>query len=162
MILALHALSLTTSRNLDNWPIPKNFTGTSINQILQNSSKASYLKKKLNNHNIASIEQFLNADNTELLEWNNFHHNIKKIPRGRQPRWFPIIQDLITASANPSLALAKINPYTLAKWTSVKKSWIITNNLVIGKIYNPSNKRLKTQHFILQPDNTIVACKGYN
>jgi len=85
MIIALHALGMQTSRENDEWPCPKNFPGTSVNQILLNHHRASYLKEKLNKHNITSIEQFLNVTNTELLTWNNFHHNIKKIPRGQCP-----------------------------------------------------------------------------
>ena len=68
MVLALYALNLQTSQNGDNWPIPKTFAGTSINQILLNHPRASYFKEKLNNHNIASIEQFLNTTNSELLK----------------------------------------------------------------------------------------------
>jgi hypothetical protein len=91
MVLALHALGMQTSRDINDWPCPKKFTNTSINQILIQHPRASYLKEKLNRHNIYCIEQFLNATNTELLTWNQFHHNIKKIPRGQCPHWFHII-----------------------------------------------------------------------
>ncbi|CAG8559878.1 1538_t:CDS:1 [Ambispora leptoticha] len=113
MILALHALGLQTSRYGDNWPLPKEFIGTPINQILLDHPKASYFKEKLNNHKVFSVEQFLNATNTELLEWNNFHHNIKKIPRGRCPHWFHTIQDLIAGTTNPSSIFSQLNPHTL-------------------------------------------------
>ena len=67
MIKALHTLGLQITRDSNNWPYPKKFTGTSINQLLKNHHRASYLKEKLNNHNITSIEQFLNSTNTELI-----------------------------------------------------------------------------------------------
>src|SRR5689334_1444876 len=99
MVLAFHALNLQTSRNSDNWPCLTTITGTLINQVLVNYPRASYLTKKLNNHNINSIEQFLNSTNSEFLNWNSFHHNIKKILRGKCPCWFTIIQDLIAATS---------------------------------------------------------------
>ncbi|CAG8738290.1 13108_t:CDS:1, partial [Ambispora leptoticha] len=121
-ILALHALGLQTSCNKNNWPLPKEFTGTSINQILLCHPRASYFKEKLNNHNVFSIEQFLNTTNTELLEWNNFHHNIKKISRGRCLRWFYTIQDLIAGATNPLSISLRLNSHTLTDWTHNKKS----------------------------------------
>jgi hypothetical protein len=151
---------MQTSRDTNDWPCPKKFTNTSINQILIQHPRASYLKEKLNGHNIYCIEQFLNATNTELLTWNQFHHNIKKIPRGQCPRWFYIIQDLIATSTNPSSTYSQCNSHILANWTPIKKGWIITNNLTFGRIYNPFNKNLKTRHYILLSDNTLIACKG--
>src|SRR5690242_8588082 len=76
------------------------------------------------------------------------------------PRWFHTIQDLIAVSTNPSSVPPNSNPYTLANWTPDNKGWIITNQLVIGRIHNSSKGTLKARHYILQSDNTLVACQG--
>ncbi|CAG8686369.1 4579_t:CDS:2, partial [Ambispora leptoticha] len=139
MILALHTLELQTSRNGDNWPLPKEFIGTPINQILLNHPRALYLKEKLNKHNVFSIEQFLNTTSTELLDLGS---NNK------------LYKSFISSFTAKSLYSNYCN------WTHNKKGWMITNKLVIGRIYNSLNETLKTQHYILQPDNTIIACQG--
>ena len=144
MIIAFYTLGFQTSHQVNNWSCLKNFEGTSINQILINYPKVSYLKDKLNNYNIFSTEQFLNSTNTELLKQNNFYHNIKKISRGYCPKQFSMIQDLISASANLSNEQLQYNPYILNFWTLVKREQIITNKLIFEKIYYPHNKNQKT------------------
>ena len=69
----------------------------------------------------------------KLLEWHNFYYNIQKILRGRIPKWFLEIQELISSIANPTTSYIYPNPFTLTKWKPKKKTWIITPNLTIGK-----------------------------
>src|SRR6185437_3673658 len=103
-ILAMHNMDIQFTRNTEtDWPKPlSKADGTSINDILIHHPKSHSLKEKLNHHNIKYIEQFLNFNNTELLNWKNFHHNIGKIPPGRTLCWFFKIQDLISNNTNPS------------------------------------------------------------
>src|SRR5260364_34802 len=89
-----------------------NILGTSINNTLLKHPKGAYFKEKLNEHNISCIEQFLNWKNDKFLDWKNFQHNIKKIIRGRTPKWFHQIHELITFTTTPSLELINPNPFT--------------------------------------------------
>jgi len=159
-ILALHTLNIQLTRNPEtDWPKPLPTTGTSINEILRFHPNAQSLKEKLNLHNIRYIEQFLNYNNNELLNWKNFHHNILKIPPGRTPRWFTEIQDLISANANPSTQLVHPNPFTLTKRTHKKKSWIITSNLHIGRTSRSSKSTIYIRHY-LNLNNQASPCPG--
>src|SRR5260364_415772 len=106
-ILATHKLYLKLVRPLNNWPITMGLQGTSVNNILLKHHKGTYLKEKLNEHNISCIEQFLNWKNDKLLSWLNFQYNIKKIIRGRTPKWFHQMHALIESTATPSTELVE-------------------------------------------------------
>ena len=84
----IHKLNIKFLRPLNNWSITTSFLGTSLNLILLSHHRCTHLKKTLNSHGIVCIEQFMDFRNKELLEQQNFHHNIKKIPRGRIPKCF--------------------------------------------------------------------------
>src|SRR5439155_26954295 len=137
------------------WPIPLNATGTPINEIIINHPHSSLLKQQLNQHSIYYIEQFLNHDNTELLDWQSLHHNILKIPRGRIPKWFLEIQELIRSTANPTTSLTYPNPFILTTWTPKKKSWVLTHDLVIGNTNQYNATSATIHHYICSTNNIL-------
>src|SRR6185437_5991599 len=76
IIRQIHEENIQSEKTNNRWPIPRRESGTSINWILQDNSHRYKLKYYLNKHNIAYIEQFTNFNNTKLLDWTSFHHNI--------------------------------------------------------------------------------------
>ena len=159
-ILAMHELGIQFTRPLFPWPIPTTLLGTSVNTLLNDHPNKTTLKQYLNKHNITCIEQFFDHKNLQLLTWQEFHHNIRTIPRGRIPKWFHTIQDLIRTKDNPSTEYVTPNPFTIQKWTPRKKGWIITSDLTIAKIHNPLNT-LKGRHYIrITNSNNIRPCPG--
>ena len=147
-ILAIHATDIQFIRNITtDWPKPLPRNGTPINDIIIHHPKSHHLKEKLNHHDIRYIEQFLNFNNTELLNWQNFHHNIGKIPPGRTPQWFTEIQDLISNNSNPTTQYINPNPFTLTKWGPGKTPWVITSDLTIGKISRTTNQSVHIRHY---------------
>jgi hypothetical protein len=160
-VLALHKLHLKLVRPLNNWPITMNITGTTINNILINHPKGTYYKGKLNEHNISCIEQFLNWKNDRLLSWQNFQHNIKKIIRGRTPKWFYQIHELIMSTTAPSSELISPNPFTIPPWTPINKGWIITRDKQIARIFNPHSTNHRGKHYVYSNlSNRLEPCTG--
>jgi len=160
-ILAIHKLNIKFVKPLNAWPVVTKLLGTSINQLLLTHPRSAYLKDKLNQHHVDCIEQFLDLSNTKLIEWKNFHHNIKKIPRGRTPKWFQIIQDLIAATTSPSLELISPNPFITPRWSPKRRGWIINHKAEVAKIHNCANTPLIGKHYLYQDNNTTVkACHG--
>ena len=104
-----NAREVTPGQILTVGTVIKKFCGTSINQIIESHPTKAHLKENLNKYQITSIEQFLNATNSEFVNWTDFYHNIKRIPRGRKPKWFLLIQELIYSAASPSLTLMEPN-----------------------------------------------------
>ena len=143
-----------------NWPIPLNTKGTPINEILTNHPYAHILKQQLNKHSIYYIEQFLSYNNTELLNWQDFHHNILKIPRGQIPKWFKEIQELIRSTANPTTSLTYPNLFTLTKWILKKKFWVLTHDFAIGRTNHFNNYSATIHHYTRLTDNTLLPCSG--
>ena len=84
--MAIHKLNISFSRPSRDLPIIKKFCGTLIDQIIELHPTKAHLKENLNKYQITSIEQFLNATNSEIVNWTDFHHNIKRIPRERKPK----------------------------------------------------------------------------
>ena len=157
-VLTLHSLNISMRRHtLTDWPITCDIKGTSINEILQHHPSPHLMKEKLNLHNISSIEQFLDSSNSNLLDWNSFHHNIQKIPPGRIPRWFTETQELIRATANPASIYTYPNPYTLTKWTPKKKTWAYTLGFEIGKINRIKNNIAYVRHYT-RTNNVLTPC----
>jgi len=159
-VLAIHELNINLTRPLNTWPIPTKTLGSSINYLLHKNPRSSYLKNKLNQHHISCIEQFLDPTNTKLLSWKELHHNIRKIPRGRTPKWFTIMQELIRDTTSPSLELIDPNPFITPTWIPQKKGWVITSQMEIAKIYNTTSTPLLGKHYRRQLDNTVKACTG--
>jgi len=160
-ILAIHKLHLKLVRPLNNWPTTTNILGTSINNTLLKHPKGAYFKERLNEHNISCIEQFLNWKNNKLLDWKNFQHNIKKIIRGRTPKWFHQIHELITPTTTPSLELINPNPFTTPPWTPINKGWVITKNKLIAKVFNPHSTNYRGKHYVYSnSSNQLEPCLG--
>src|SRR6185437_9375455 len=160
-IMAIHKLNISFSRPFRDWPIIKKFCGTSIDQIIESHSTKEHLKENLNKYQIMIIEQFLNTTNSEFVNWTDFHHNIKRIPRGRKPKWFLLIQELISSAASPSLTLMEPNPFITPPWTA-KRGWVITAQGEFGKVLNPFPDRPKVKHYIKSPleNQKLVPCLG--
>ncbi|CAG8698386.1 4491_t:CDS:2, partial [Ambispora leptoticha] len=120
--------------NNNPWPKPHSQQGTSINNILNNMSAASVIKNKLNNLNLYYIKQLLNHDMTQPRTWQALPHTIKRIPRGRQPKWYNelIIETNLWLEHN-NTRLTQPNPFITHNETPRKKKWIIYKNKIIGK-----------------------------
>ncbi|CAG8689090.1 2734_t:CDS:1 [Ambispora leptoticha] len=113
IILKLHKVQLILHNDSNIWPIPMNQIGTSINSILYSNLKASVIKGKLNTHHIYFIEQLTNSSHTQLLTWQESHHNTQKIPRGRQPKWYNTLLNDIAAAENIHNQLIQPNSFTI-------------------------------------------------
>src|SRR5260364_346878 len=163
MIRQVHEENFQFKRTNNKWPIPRKESGTSINWILSDNNRSHTLKHYLNKHNIAYIEQFTNFNNTNLLNWNSFHHNIQKIPRGRKPKWFDEIKQAICDKTTPSLILQIPNPFIWQKQHQNTLKWIITQNMEFGKVSSTRNNTTKIRHYILNPENNqLLPCEKCN
>ena len=100
--------------NLSNpWPKPLFESGTSVNHILKNVNNANNIKKKLNIHHIHFIEQILDTNCDNFLDWIAIHHTTQKIARGKKPKCFETIKNLLSESEHPTLNLVIPNPFTI-------------------------------------------------
>lgn len=163
MIRQVHEENIQFKRTNNKWPIPRKESGTSINWILSDNNRSHTLKHYLNKHNIAYIEQFTNFNNTNLLNWNSFHHNIQKIPRGRKPKWFDEIKQAICDKTTLSLILQTPNPFIWQKQHPNTLKWIITQNMEFGKVSSTRNNITKIRHYILNPENNqLLSCEKCN
>ncbi|CAG8708083.1 11411_t:CDS:1, partial [Ambispora leptoticha] len=163
IILELHKVQLTLHNDSNIWPILMNQIGTSINSILYSNPKASVIKGKLNTHHIYFIEQLTNSSHTQLLTWQESHHNTQKIPRGRQPKWYNTLLNDIAAAENIHNQLIQPNPFTIPPINNQHIVWVYNPQLqVFGKFSKRKNQTIIFRYWKQLPNNPqrLTKCMG--
>src|SRR5260364_29508 len=93
IIRSCHEYGITFTRNiLTEWPRLNMLEGDSINQLIKGINQAAKIKQRLMQLGINTIQQIMNEKANVGLEWSKIAQNIKKIPRGKEPWWYKVIQ----------------------------------------------------------------------
>src|SRR6185437_2725075 len=161
----MHQAEIQLIRGERRWPRCLEEEGTPINRLLENHGKKNTIKSKLNKHKIYYKEQFMNSDGTKLLEWGEIFHNIRKIIKGRQPKWFTEIKEIIREQENPSIENNGPNPFTVNKVSKgnesmLKGSWVQTNNGLIGRVLEVKENILRLSHWNVDKNIITGKCRG--
>ncbi|CAG8764285.1 12895_t:CDS:1, partial [Ambispora leptoticha] len=163
IVLELHKVQLTLHNDSNIWPIPMNQTETFINNILYSNLKASVIKGKLNTHHIYFIKQLTNHSHTQLLTWQESHHNTQKIPRGRQPKWYNTLLNDIAAAKNIHKQLIQPNPFTAQPLNNQHIAWVYNPRLqIFEKFLRRKNQTITFRHWkqSLNNPHQLTKCMG--
>ncbi|CAG8696225.1 9280_t:CDS:2, partial [Gigaspora rosea] len=126
--------------------------------IIKGMSQAAKVKQKMIQLGINTIQQILNGNSNEGLEWNKIAQNINKIPRGKEPKWYKVIQNRCKEwTINNVKPNSEQNRAMVHKLENTDKGWCITTKGIIGKITRigsrvqiDCNKRVRAKLNILK------------
>ncbi|CAG8856456.1 36274_t:CDS:1, partial [Gigaspora margarita] len=107
--------------------------------------------------------QLMNYDRSRLLEWEEMAHNIKKIIKGKKPRWFQEMGDTIRDKENPNIEDMELNPFTLkeTKEEELKnRTWVLTREEIIGRVKKTKEKVVTLSHWIAEEKVIKEKCRG--
>ena len=163
ILRSCHECGITFSGNVQTeWPRVQSLQGDSINEIITGMSQAAKVKQKMMQLGINTIQQVLNGDGTEGLEWNKIAQHTKKIPRGKEPGWYKVIQnrckERIMDRDKPNL---EQNRAMVHKLGTEEKGWCLTTEGTIGRITRIGSRYRMIQHWNYNArDNKISRCQG--
>ena len=113
VIREMHETEIKLINERKRWPQPLKEKGTSINYIIKKMKKRNDIKTSMNKHGIKYIEQLLDGECREFVTWKRLAHNLGKISKGRELRWFEEVCAQVMSNENPSLSLIVPNPFTI-------------------------------------------------
>ena len=136
-----------------NWSISPNPNTTipftiqegsiTLESILSIYPNYTTFKKQLRHHHILFLDQITTSNNACLLDWKHISPRINKIPKGKIPQWFKLIEDSTINSVDnrlisPSLNMSPTNyySYNTGHFQKHAKPWLITlfnNQSIVGK-----------------------------
>ena len=128
-----------------NTPIPFLIQEGSITleSILSSHPNYSTFKKQLRHHHILFLDQLTTSNNIHLLNWKHISPRLNKIPKGKIPQWFKILENLVTDSSDSRTISSQLNmpptnyySYSTGYFYKHSKPWLITllnNQILIGK-----------------------------
>src|SRR5260363_176110 len=98
IILLFKHLNCIISTNI-NWNIPFIIKegSVSLESILSSHPKYSTFKKQIRHHHLLYLDQLTTFDNLHLLNWKHISPRLNKIPKGRIPLWFTLLEDKVTS-----------------------------------------------------------------
>ncbi|CAG8582004.1 26229_t:CDS:2 [Gigaspora rosea] len=118
------------------------------------------MKKKCNKVGLKWVEQILDYNVEKTLNWEEFHNNIQRIPRGIELKWYREICELLAVYENPTLKLQKPNPFTFNKVKKgVNTKWILTTKDEWGKVSSIKGYQMIVTHWI-RTEKNLKKCKG--
>ncbi|CAG8848183.1 23489_t:CDS:1, partial [Gigaspora margarita] len=137
MLSNIHKANIAICQNANTaWSQPLDEERTSINSILQLMTKLHLIKSKLNKIKFKFVEQCLDYESESMIPWFYLPHTIRTIPRGRQPKWYKQIVEMVQEMIG-SQAIVPIKPnsaYTYNKVIWEKKEWITLKEYQAGFI----------------------------
>src|SRR5260363_79774 len=119
------------------WPQPLREKGISINYIIKKMKKRNNIKTSMNKHGVKYIEQLLDGECKEFVIWKRLAHNLGKISKGREPRWFEEVCVQVMSNKNLLLSLIVSNLFTIRNIkneTTIKNRWITNNVGLVGRV----------------------------
>jgi ribonuclease HI/endonuclease/exonuclease/phosphatase family metal-dependent hydrolase len=161
-------LTITTNSNLST-PHTINSSHTPIEQFLSSDKSYSIFKQQLRSKRILFLEQLTSADNTTLLLWNHISPRLNYLPKGKQPKWFSIIENRITINNTTRQIISDISLPTInslsfqtGHYKTKKNTWLITysdNNIIIGKArrFNIESNTISITHWLSNIDPNITS-----
>ncbi|CAG8845602.1 31329_t:CDS:2, partial [Gigaspora margarita] len=90
-------------------------------------------------------------------------HNIKKIIKGKKPRWFQEMGDAIRDKENPNIEDMELNPFTLkeTKEEELKNgTWVLTREGIIGRVKKTKEKEVTLSHWMVEENVIKEKCRG--
>ncbi|CAG8779161.1 5992_t:CDS:2 [Gigaspora margarita] len=90
-------------------------------------------------------------------------HNIKKIIKGKKPRWFQEMGDAIRDKENPNIEDMELNPFMLkeAKEEELQSgTWVLTRKGIIGRVKKAKEKEVTLSHWIVEENVIKEKCRG--
>ncbi|CAG8837321.1 16123_t:CDS:1, partial [Gigaspora margarita] len=91
-------------------------------------------------------------------------HNIKKIIKGKKPKWFQEMGDAIRDKENPNIEDMELNPFTLkeTKEEELKNgTWVLTREGIIGRVKKTKEKVVTLSHWIAEEKVIKEKCRGF-
>ncbi|CAG8651503.1 4934_t:CDS:2 [Gigaspora margarita] len=95
----------------------------------------------------------IRRNSTKLLKWVEIPHNIRKIIKGTEPRWFQEMGEMIKDQENLNINDYELNPFTLKeikKKDLQNEKWIMTKEGLIGRVKNIKNRRVTLSHWNIE------------
>ncbi|CAG8810047.1 31979_t:CDS:2, partial [Gigaspora margarita] len=90
-------------------------------------------------------------------------HNIKKIIKGKKPRWFQEMGDTIRDKKNPNIEDMELNPFTLKEMKEEELqsgTWVLTREGTIGKVKKAKEKEVTLRHWMVEENVIKEKCRG--
>ena len=124
-----------------------------IKSVLQDHKLYKNSKKQLRENNIMFLDQLVDINNNQLINWQILISLRERSNKERTPKWHSSIQDIVTSEANNTLNSNYINlPWTDSqyKWTNSisedgrRREWVTilskTQEISLGKIAQSKTK----------------------
>src|SRR5260364_369978 len=92
-------------------------------------------------------------------------HNLGKISKGREPRWFEEVCAQVMSNENPSLNLIVPNPFTIRSIkneTTIKNLWVTNNVGLVGRVRKIEDNLVTIRHWHKEENKITKACSGCN
>src|SRR5260363_200078 len=111
---------------------------------------------------INTIQQIMNRNANEGLEWSKIAQNIKKISRGKEPRWYKVIQNRCRSWLTKVVkSERKQNTAMVYKLENREKNWCLMTDGTIGRVTRAGTKKVSIQHWNYNTNNNrITRCHG--
>ena len=116
----------------------------SLESLLSTYPNYATFKKQIRHHHLLFLDQLLTFDNSCLLDWKHISPRLNKIPKGKIPSWFALLENKILnhsyeRTLYPNLQLSQSNYYSYTTGHPLSKNakpWLITilnDQIIIGK-----------------------------
>jgi ribonuclease HI len=155
IIQLLNHLGIDIPKSSNSYPHTLSEGSISLESILNSHPKYSMFKTQLRHHQILFLDQLTSFNNQYLLDWKHISPRINKIPKGKKPSWFSILEDLVTSHSHQRtlyehFILPDTNyfSFTTGHFSTKPKPWLITtinNQIIIGK----ARRKVNTTGYIL-------------
>lgn len=164
-ILQIQRAAATNISILTELPIfPEEEDHTYLAQAIKEIHSMSIRMSRPDKHGINWKEQFLNYDLSYTVSWKEFHNNIGTILRGRIPKWFIEICEIIAKTDNPTHKSQTPNLCTLNLWQptskkGTKQKWVLAGSDTYSKVSKSNELEATIVHWI-EKDGKLLRCKG--
>ncbi|CAG8844464.1 42865_t:CDS:2, partial [Gigaspora margarita] len=90
-------------------------------------------------------------------------HNIKKIIKGKKPKWFQEMGDAIRDKENLNIEDMELNPFMLKETKEEELqsgTWILTREGIIGRVKKAKEKEVTLSHWKVEENVIKEKCRG--
>jgi ribonuclease HI len=136
-------MAINISNSSNSYPHTLHEGSISIESILSSHPKYPTFKKQLRHHQILFFDQLTSFNNQCLLDWKHISPRINKIPKGKKPLWFIVLEELTTSHSYQRTLYDHFNlpdtnyfSYTTGHFSTSRKPWLITiigDQIIVGK-----------------------------
>jgi ribonuclease HI len=132
-----------SSNNASNIPFTLNEGTVTLESILSSHPKYSIFKKQIRHCQLLFLDQLTTYDNICLLDWKHISPRLNKLPKGRIPTWFSVLEETTISHSYHRKLYDKFNfpetnyfSYTTGHFSHKPKPWLITilnEQIIVGK-----------------------------